>query len=85
VSRYGFQARSHIAIDPSIWFTAVIRLGKEEISHLQVQAVSNQERVGEGLFGFRIGEPDLIWRKFVNALYSGQTHTDLDQATRFLS
>ena len=85
VSRYGFQARSHVAIDSGVWFTAVIRLGKEEVSHLQVQAVSNQERVGEGLFGFRIGEPDLIWRKFVTALYSGQTHTDLDQATRFLS
>lgn len=31
------------------------------------------------------GEPDLIWRKFVTALYEGHTHTDLDQATRFLS
>jgi GNAT superfamily N-acetyltransferase len=85
VSRYGFQARSHVAIDPGVWFTAVIRLGKEETSHLQVQAVANQERTGEGLFGFRIGEPDLIWRKFVTALYKGQTHTDLNQATRFLS
>ena len=30
------------------------------------------------------GEPDLVWRKFVTALYEGHTHSDLDQATRFL-
>jgi GNAT superfamily N-acetyltransferase len=85
VSRYGFQARSHVAIQPGIWFSAIIRLGKDEVSRLQVQAVPDSERKGEGLFGFRIGEPDLIWRKFVTALYRGQTHSDLDQATRFLN
>ena len=85
VSRYGFQARSRVDIEPGVWFTAIVRLGKDETSRLQVQAVPNPERKGEGLFGFRIGEPDLIWRKFVTALYRGQTHTDLDQATRFLS
>ena len=65
--------------------SAIIRLGKDEVSRLQVQAVPDSERKGEGLFGFRIGEPDLIWRKFVTALYRGQTHSDLDQATRFLT
>ncbi len=30
------------------------------------------------------GHPDIIWRKFVSALYSSTTHGDLDAATRFL-
>ena len=38
-----------------------------------------------GMYGFRLGEPDLIWRKFVNALYSGSTHADLENATRFMT
>jgi hypothetical protein len=37
------------------------------------------------MYGFRLGEPDLIWRKFVNALYSGSTHADLENATRFMT
>ena len=46
-----------------------------------------QDTVFEGShrYGFQIGEPDLVWRKFVNALYDGRTQSDLDNATRFLS
>jgi len=37
-----------------------------------------------GFYGFQLAEPDLAWRKFVNAMQSGTTHDDLDNATRFL-
>ena len=35
--------------------------------------------------GFRLGEPDRIWRNFGNARYSGSTHADLENATRFMT
>jgi hypothetical protein len=38
-----------------------------------------------GFYGFKLVEPDLTWRKFVNALESGTTHEDLENATRFLT
>ena len=85
VSRYGFRARVGQPIPDNLWLTAVVRLGNDEISRLTVQAVQGSERNDTRYCGFRIGEPDLIWRKFVTALYQGHTHTDLDQATRFLS
>ena len=85
VSRYGFRARVACEIPVNLWLTAVIRLGDEEVSRLTVQAVTGSGSEDKRYCGFRIGEPDLIWRKFVTALYQGHTHTDLDQATRFLS
>lgn len=85
VSRYGFRARIGRQIPADLWLTAVVQLGSKEVSRLTVQAV--QETGGEDRHycGFRIGEPDLVWRKFVMALYAGHTHTDLDNATRFLA
>ncbi len=84
VSRYGFRARTGREIPGDIWLTAVIQLGEKETSRLSVQTVRDAERDNTHYYGFQIGEPDLIWRKFVTALYHGHTHTDLDQATRFL-
>lgn len=85
VSRYGFRARTRQAIPENIWMTVVIQLGTREISRLTVQTVQESGLVDKHYCGFRIGEPDLVWRKFVTALYAGQTHSDLDHATRFLS
>jgi len=85
VSRYGFRARIKHPIPENIWMTAVIQLGTKEVSRLTVQSVQEADLDQQHYCGFRIGEPDLVWRKFVNALYAGQTHSDLDQATRFLS
>lgn len=84
VSRYGFRARSNGDIPRDVWLTAVVQLGHDEISRLSVQVAQETDHDQVRYFGFRIGEPDLIWRKFVTALYHGHTHTDLDQATRFL-
>lgn len=37
-----------------------------------------------GFYAFTMGEPDLLSRNFVNALQSGMTHEDFENATRFL-
>jgi GNAT superfamily N-acetyltransferase len=84
VSRYGFRARTMRQIPVNVWLNAIVQLGRNEISRLTVQAVQQTDVDGRHYCGFQIGEPDLIWRKFVTALYAGHTHTDLDQATRFL-
>ena len=84
ISRYGFHARTSRKVPANVFLTAIIRLGANETSQLTVQAVNGSDIEDKHFCGFSIGEPDLIWRKFVNALYAGHTHTDLDQATRFL-
>uniref|UniRef100_Q47JF3 N-acyl amino acid synthase FeeM catalytic core domain-containing protein n=1 Tax=Dechloromonas aromatica (strain RCB) TaxID=159087 RepID=Q47JF3_DECAR len=84
VSRYGFRARVAQQIPAEVWLNATVQLGLNEISRLTVQAVQETDVDDQHYCGFRIGEPDLVWRKFVTALYEGHTHTDLDQATRFL-
>ena len=84
VSRYGFRVRSDHAVPTGIWLTAIVQLGSQESSRLTVQAVQEVSRDDYHYYGFRIGEPDLVWRKFVTALYQGHTHSDLDNATRFL-
>lgn len=81
VSRYGFQARSREPVPLDVWGEATIQLGRSEVSRIKASASRD---TGNGFYGFRLGEPDLIWRKFVTALYHGSTHGDLQQATRFM-
>ncbi len=85
VSRYGFRARVAQQIPADVWLNATVQLGLNEVSRLTVQAVQETDMNDHHYCSFRIGEPDLVWRKFVTALYEGHTHTDLDQATRFLT
>lgn len=84
VSRYGFRARIAEQIPAEVWLNATVQLGLHEVSRLTVQVVQETDVDDQHYCGFRIGEPDLVWRKFVTALYQGHTHTDLDQATQFL-
>ena len=85
VSRYGFRATTRSPVRHDIWLLAAIQVGRQETSLLQVRCVQETELEGHHRYGFQIGEPDVVWRKFVNALYDGQTHDDLDHATRFLT
>lgn len=85
ISHYGFRARIKRAIPENVWMSATIQLGTKEVSRLTVQTVQESDVDNAHYCGFRVGEPDLVWRKFVTALYEGQTHSDLDHATRFLS
>jgi hypothetical protein len=81
LSCYGFQAHAPIPVPINRWGEVTIQLGPAEVSRIRVAAC---RQAGSGFYGFLLGEPDLIWRKFVNALYSGSTHADLEDATRLM-
>jgi len=81
LSRYGFLAHALDNVPMNHWGEMTIQLGPAEISRVQVR-VSRQAEAG--LIAFNLGEPDLVWRKFVNALYGGSTQSDLENATQFM-
>lgn len=85
VSEYGFQAYAKEDLPLNIWSSATVHLGKSEVSFVKALAVRDSANGFNGFYGFRVGEPDLIWRKFVNALQQGHTHQDLEHSTMFLT
>lgn len=84
VSRYGFQARARRPLPLNTWCDTTIQLGHSDISHFRSLALREKNNGSNGYYGFRLGEPDILWRKFVSALDQGTTYSDLDSATRFL-
>ncbi len=84
VSKYGFQARAKRPLPLNIWSDATVHLGQMETSTVKAIAVRDNINGLNGFYGFNLGEPDVVWMKFVNALTSGQTHGDLENATRFM-
>lgn len=84
VSRYGFRAGSAQEVPQDTWMTATILVSQEESARLQVRCVQTTVLGGKCRCGFQIGEPDLVWRKFVNALHDGRAAGDIDQPSRFL-
>ncbi len=84
VSRYGFQARAHNPLPLNTWCDTTIQLGHADVSHFRSLALREKNNGSNGYYGFRLGEPDLLWKKFVAALYRSTTYSDLDSATRFL-
>ncbi len=84
LSLYGFQVYSKVALPLGEWGEATIKLGQAEKSITHATAVRDRANGLPGFYGFQLAEPDLAWRKFVNAMQSGTTHADLDNATRFL-
>lgn len=86
VSWYGFQARvqPNVELPLNVWTDATIQLGRNDISVVKAMAVRDKINGFSGFYGFNLGEPDLVWRKFVNALRSGKTHGDLENATKFM-
>lgn len=85
VSEYGFQAYAKESLPLNVWSSVTVRLGRSETSVLKALAVRDCANGFNGFYGFRVGEPDLIWRKFVNALQHGRTHEDLEHATIFFT
>ena len=85
VSEYGFQAYAKQEIPLNNWFPAEVRVGREEVSTVQALAVRDHANGFNGFYGFRVGEPDLVWRKFVSVLSRAQRHDDLENATMFLT
>ena len=84
VSRYGFQARANRALPLNIWVDTTVQLGRSDTSHIRALALRGHNDGEDGFYGFSLGEPDLLWRKFVSALYHGKTYADLETPTRFL-
>jgi hypothetical protein len=84
LSLYGFQVFSRTPLPLDVWGEAIIELGQSEKSIMKVMGVREDANRFHGFYAFKVAEPDLSWRKFVNAMQSGTTHEDLDNATRFL-
>ncbi len=85
ISKYGFQAHSREAIPLNIWSEATIYLGRTDISTVKALALREKANGFNGFYGFRLGEPDLVWNKCVTALQQSQTRDDLEHATLFLT
>ncbi len=84
VSKYGFQAKTEKPVPLNTWSDATIKLGWQDISTVKAMAVRDHVNGTADLYGFELGEPDLVWNKFVSALTGGKTHGDLENATRFV-
>lgn len=82
-SMSGFRARSELPLPLDCVGEAAIDLGQEDHSVLRVTVVRKASSE-EHIFVLKVGEPDLAWRKFVNALCKASTHSDLGDASRFL-
>ena len=80
----GFLAYSKMPLPINVWGEARIRLGSEEKSIIKAMAVHGKYKNAHGLYGFKLVETDLSWRKLVGVLEAGATHEDLDNASRFL-
>ncbi|MGN6826148.1 GNAT family N-acetyltransferase [Paucibacter sp. M5-1] len=79
VSLSGFQAECKLDLELGQSGQATIELGKSEHSTVTVSAVRRRETEAGVFIGFRLDEPDRIWRQCVAALEVGQTSDDLMQ------
>ena len=84
MSEDGFQAHAKSDVPLYVWSGVHIQLGSSETSTMQTMAVRGEWHGDYRYYGFKLGQPDLAWRKFVSALKSGTTAKDLDNATLFL-
>lgn len=85
LSEFGFKAMSLMPLPVDKWCDASIQLGKTEVSTLKVMVVRRSEKGTGSLYGFKLAEPDIPWKKFVSAMHLGTTYDDLEYATRFLT
>jgi len=77
ISLSGFQAECKIDLPLNSNGEAIVDLGKSEQSSLSVSIVRRKEADGGVFFGFKIEEPDTVWRECVAALEVGLTSRDL--------
>ncbi|RQO58711.1 hypothetical protein DBR47_13580 [Paucibacter sp. KBW04] len=77
MSLSGFQAECSLELPLEAWGQASIVLGKTETSVVRASALRRKDTKEGHFYGFKIDEPDVIWRSCVTALEMGQTHSDL--------
>lgn len=84
LSETGFLAYTKQDLPERVWGEAIVQLGSNEKSAVRAMVTRSKHKGEGGMYGFRLDEPDLAWRKFVGALQFGTTHDDLAHATQFL-
>ncbi len=47
--------------------------------------VRSKHKASFGVYGFKVEQTDMPWRKLVGVLQSGTTHEDLNHASLFLA
>ncbi len=77
ISLSGFQAECKLDLDVGQEGEALIELGENERTTLRVSAVRKSQTDGHIFVGFRLSEPDRVWRECVAALEVGHTSYDL--------
>lgn len=82
VSKYGFQAKSADRLPMQIWSDATVRLGSNDISSFKAIAVRDHVNDASNSYGFNLGEPDVVWSAFIEALTVGRTYGDLENTAR---
>lgn len=80
----GFKARSKSVLQVGDQVDGHIELGPDDRCGLSLR-VLRKSSSDSNTFVFEIEESDVNWRKFVSALSKAETHSDLENATRYLS
>jgi hypothetical protein len=85
VSKYGFQAKSAEPLPMNTWSDATVKLGRNDIATFKAMAVRDHVNGSGNVYAFNLGEPDVVWNTFINALTAGKTHGDLEKAARYVT
>jgi len=75
----GFQAECKLELPTGSVGHADVELGKDEFSHVTIRVMRRKDTDGGSFYGFKLDEPDNVWRRCVAALEMGQTSGDLLQ------
>jgi hypothetical protein len=84
VSEHGFRARANVALPLNVWFETVVQLGHGDISRVRSMTLHSNGSGTDGFHGFSLEDPDILWRKFVSALYHSKIYANLETPTQFL-
>ena len=77
LSLHGFQAECEAPLPEGTFGLVEVELGEHETAHVTAMAVRRNQHAGVEYYGFKVSEPDLAWRRCVQALQCGRTHADL--------
>lgn len=84
LSDEGFLAHATEPLPINVRGETRVHLGSKEKSITTAIVIHGKRKDSHGIYGFKLIESDLPWRKLVGALQSGATREDLDNASQFL-
>lgn len=79
ISLSGFQAECLSQLAVGLTGEALIELGEGDRSQMHATAIRHKQIDGSVFIGFKLDEPDRVWRQCVAALETGLTASDLVQ------